>query len=252
MSNFSLPAREIQLKKVQVKPESSVKSSADTAMDLEKQITNKQAELDRLEQHMKQKKEETNQAIEEQKAQWEQERSRYIEQAQQEGYQHGYSQGEIDGQQQYQDLLVQANDTLQIAKQEYGEIVVKSDETILQIALAVAEKVLHEELKSHKEQFIPVAKSLIAQVKDHPQIKLFVPNSVYPLFIENKDELEAIVHHKTDFMIYPAEDKNPYQVMIETPSGKVDASIDSQLDEIRKRLFQISEEMTRESHENME
>ncbi|GAB2563540.1 flagellar assembly protein FliH [Gracilibacillus alcaliphilus] len=250
MSDYSIPLRDVRITKQE--PDQQPVNEQEAVDQIEKQIQKKQQELHDLQQKITIEQEQAMQKMESWRSNWEQERISYVEQAQQEGYQQGFDQGKKDSYHQFQQLLDQAQETLFIAKKEYQRIISESDETIIHIALAVAEKVLHTELTENKEQFFPVAQALIHQVKDHPEIKLYVPNEVYPMFVEQKEELAAIVHHQAGFSIYPIMSENKQQIMIETPFGKVDASIDSQLDEIRNHLSKVTEEITSECHESVE
>ncbi|WP_175495502.1 flagellar assembly protein FliH [Gracilibacillus orientalis] len=250
MSNSSFPTRQIQLRKIEIpktKQTSSDKDEKEMLYNIYQQIEDAEQQYNETWNKTEQLKEDTNSEIKQLRQAWEQERAHYVEQAQQEGYQQGFEQGKKDSIQQYQKLMEEATEVVDTAKQEYHKIIAESDETVLHIAMAVAEKVLKQSIEKDNTKFIGIAKSLLEQVKDQSSIKLFVSSNYYPMLIENKDELSSIIHDEIQFTIYPSRDLQGEQVMLETPFGRIDASVDSQLEEIRTRLFHVVEEITREN-----
>ncbi len=244
----TLPKRQIQIRKIDVPTYDYSEEEAENQLQkIYKQIESAKTQLDKVKEETQQLQEATNKEITEAKENWKEEKLQYIEQAQQEGYQQGFEQGQKDSLAQYQSIITEATDVLDNAKQEYYKIVAESDETVLEIAMATSEKVLHQTLEEDPTKFIGIAQTLINQVKDHPQIKLLVSSKYYALLLENKDELSSILHNQMEFMIYPSVDLTEEQILIETPYGRIEASLDTQLEEIRTRLFHVVEEITREN-----
>ncbi len=255
LSNRSLPPRQIQLRKIEApktKQNSSERDNKETLHNIYQQIENAERKYKETLNKTEQRKEEVQAEINQWRQEWEQEKANYIEQAQQEGYQQGFKQGQEDSIQQFQKIVEEARDVLKTANQEYHRIIAESDETVLQIAMAVAEKVLKQSIQQEHAKFVGIAQSLIEQVKDQSSIKLFVSSNYYPFLIENKDELSSMIHDDIEFRIYPSVELQGEQIMIETPSGRIDASVDSQLEEIRTRLFHVVEEITRENTNDIE
>ncbi|WP_170862682.1 flagellar assembly protein FliH [Gracilibacillus kekensis] len=248
MSNNPLPNRQIHLRKIDIPKQNYSEQEAENQLQkMYKQIESANAELEKVIEEKRKMQEATNKEIQAAKENWEQEKLQYIEQAQQEGYQQGFEQGQKDSLTQYNTIITEAVDVLDNAKQEYYNIVAESDETVLEIAMATSEKVLHQVLEEDPAKFLGIVHSLINQVKDHPHIKLLVSSKYYTLLLENKEELSSILHNQMEFMIYPSADLKEEQVLIETPFGRIDASLDTQLEEIRTRLFHVVEEITREN-----
>ncbi|QGH34535.1 flagellar assembly protein FliH [Gracilibacillus salitolerans] len=255
LSNRSLPPRQIQLRKIEI-PKTNQHSSEQDAKEridsIYQQIEDAEQQYKETLNKTEQRKEEVQSEINQWRQEWEKEKAHYIEQAQQEGYQQGFKQGQEDSTQLFQKKVEEAREVLRTAKQEYHKIIAESDETVLQIAMAVAEKVLKQSIQQDHAKFVGIAQSLIEQVEDQSSIKLFVSSNYYPFLIENKDELSSIIHDDIEFRIYPSMELQGEQIMIETPSGRIDASVDSQLEEIRTRLFHVVEEIMRENTNDTE
>ncbi|UOQ85574.1 flagellar assembly protein FliH [Gracilibacillus salinarum] len=253
MSNYSLPKRQIQLRKVESPAARSEQKEVMTEKEtITQQIADAKHQLNDTLQHTERLKLTAQQEIDKLRNDWEEERQQYIEQAQQEGYQQGFQQGKQDSTTQFQSLINQAEDVLRTANKEYHKIVAESDETILHLSLAVAEKVIQQSLEEDRAKFVGIAKSLMDQVKEHPAVTLFVSAQYYPVIQEYKEELNAILIKDIEFMIYPSSILAGEQIMIETPFGKIDASVDTQLEEIRNQLSYVVEEITREYTNDIE
>jgi flagellar assembly protein FliH len=68
--------------------------------------------------------------------------------------------------------------------------------------------------------------------------------SRYSFLLSRKDELIALFPREVDFYIYPDEDLLEEACLIESANGRIDASVDSQLDEIKNKLIDLLESGT--------
>ncbi|MFC4404581.1 flagellar assembly protein FliH [Gracilibacillus xinjiangensis] len=252
MSNqdkLSLPQKKIQIKPIAVK--NLKQASIETTDDSEEiKIQRKKEELAQLEEETNKRLEQTKAEINSLKEQWEQERVQYVEQAQQQGYQQGFQQGESDSINQYQTLLDQANSIVDLANQDYHHTLSQMDEQILQIAMAVAEKIVNITLEENKNSFYQLVKKAIEQVREQPKIKVYVHPEHYQLLLDNKDELQTITYNQAELLIYSEGEMTAGQAYIETPYGKIDASVETQLEEVRNKLAHLVEEISRGTTNN--
>ncbi|WP_175480311.1 flagellar assembly protein FliH [Gracilibacillus ureilyticus] len=239
----SLPQKRIQIKPIIRKTVNEINRYASEQEEFD--IEQKRKELAQIEEETNRKLEQTNEEINALREQWEQERAQYVEQAQQEGYQQGFRQGEQDSLAQYQSLIDQANATVDLANQDYLRKLSQMDEQILQIAMAVAEKVIDITLEDNKESFYQLVKKALEQVKEQPSIKIYIHPDHYQLLSDNKEELQTITYNQAELSIYNDSSLSNGQAIIETPFGKIDASVETQLEEIRNKLFHLVEEISR-------
>lgn len=249
LSNHRLiPIKQIQL----TNPDSAAQKEEETLQSLQNQINQAKTRLAALQEEIVQRKKTAEEDMKGKREQWEKERENFIAEAQQLGYQQGFDQGKLDSVQQYKQMIEEAIQVLNKSNEEYSKIIAESDETILQIAMAVSKKIMKQSLAEDPAKFLPITKALIDQVKSHPQITLLVSPAYYPLLVDNKDELSSIMAEQEKFRIYPSLELKGEQVIIETPFGRIDASIDSQLEEVKNRLFHVMEEMIRENPNHSE
>ncbi|MBA2174113.1 flagellar assembly protein FliH [Halobacillus locisalis] len=224
----------------------------------EAKLQEKQQQMDKklkeAEQHRVQVNEEVTRLkqqaekdIEEAKTRWAEERVKLVEEAKTEGYQAGFDQGLKESKQQFEAKLNQANAIIDEANQSYHRTVESSEETIIELAVRSAERILNYELDQREGAFVEVVKRAIKEVHDQPEITVTVHPDHYELVSAQREELHRITHSKADLSIYVRDDVDANGCLIESPFGLINAGVDQQLNELRQRLFEVvNEEATHE------
>ncbi|WP_035044711.1 flagellar assembly protein FliH [Anoxybacillus flavithermus] len=178
------------------------------------------------------------QQIAEEQRQWEEERSRWIEQARQEGYAVGLEQGRHDGFQQYTEAIREAKQIVQSANEQFYHMLQSADETILLVACKVAERIIGERLAENKEHFLGLVKQVIKEVREHEEVKIYVHPAYYDVVTRQKEELKALFSQDVHLFIYPDETLAETSCIVESPFGRVDASVDTQLEQLKLQLLE--------------
>ncbi|MFS0672434.1 flagellar assembly protein FliH [Ornithinibacillus sp. 179-J 7C1 HS] len=173
------------------------------------------------------------------KENWEQEKIQLIEQAKQKGYQAGFEQGKNESLEQFSHLITQANGIINDAKKDYLVTVEKSEETILKLAVHVAEKIMRQQLADNPEFFVPIVKEAISSIKDQRELSIYLHPDNYESVLSQKSELERILDSRANLSIYLNEALEKDSCLIEHPFGKIDASIHTQLNKIHQVLYEI-------------
>ena len=180
--------------------------------------------------------------IQQARNQWElEEKPMYMEQAQKEGYQQGKEDGIQQGYSEMADILAHAKDIVALSKQDYEKRIESAEPVILELAIKVAEKIIGLELNETNDTFLSIVKRTIKQARDNREVQLHVHPTQYPFILSQKEELDAIFPKNTDFYIYPDEDLSENSCIIESENGRIDASVDSQLHELRTKLIEFME-----------
>ncbi|OEH91260.1 flagellar assembly protein FliH [Bacillus solimangrovi] len=202
-----------------------------------------QHEAERIHREAEQYSEQILQQVEQERLNWENERQQFIEQARDEGYTAGFEQGSDEAHQQYTDIIDEAKRIVETSKEDYAKHLVESESTILLLAMKVAEKILDIKLTEQPEVFLNLVRRVIKEVKEHQNIQIHVHPSNFEFVVSQKEELLALFTHPTaELYIFPDDDLQEYQCKIESSFGRIDASVDSQLNEIKIKLLQILEE----------
>ncbi|MBP1949123.1 flagellar assembly protein FliH [Virgibacillus litoralis] len=251
MSNiFSNQSRIMKEKLIKVKPiELNNQDSVHASASLEDDRKSIQSEIDLAHDSLKQIQEQqailvqqTNAEIEKAKENWEIEREKYIKQAQDEGYKKGFELGKQEGQDQYKELLTNANKIVESATKDYHSTIDQSDETILELAIHVAEKIIKKELNENPESFIQIVNTAIKEIKDQSELSIYLHPNNYELVMKQKDEIVQLVDKDLNVSFYINDQLKEDSCLIEHPFGRIDASIDVQLQELREVLYEVNME----------
>jgi len=207
---------------------------------IEDRIKTAEDELSDLKQKRNELQEQTEAEIAEARAHWETEREAYVEAARQEGYETGVNQGRNQGYNEYAELITRANNVLEVAQKDYQATLEKSDHAIIELAIATAEKILNKKFDAEPEQFISIVTAAIEEIDDQSTITINLNPTNYEIVLSQKDELERILTHDTKLSIYLNVELEENDCIIEHPYGQIDASVDTQLKQIRDILHELA------------
>lgn len=219
--------------------ELEVKQLEEEANDKLRHAESKLAEVKQETERMVQQAQEE---VEQQKGKWEQEKQQLIEETKQAAYKDGHEQGKNDAFREYEQLIEEAKKIVETANHDYHAKVEQSEETILNLGIKIAEKVISKKLDDDPSAFMSIVHSVIHEVKELEQLALYVHPDQYPNVINQKSELEMIVDYQANLSIYPKNGLKQNQCYVESSFGRVDASVDSQLEELRAKLFSLLRE----------
>lgn len=183
-----------------------------------------------------------NATIEQRQQDWEKEKQSLIELTKKQAYEDGYEEGKKKALNDYENMIAKASDIIELSNKDYEQKVEQSEETILQLGIKAAEKILHKELEENPKNFTSIIKSVLEEVKQLEHVAIYVHPDQYQEVLEQKHELQYIMDHHANLSIYPKNNINTYQCYVESSFGRVDASIDSQLEELRLKLSILLEE----------
>lgn len=179
--------------------------------------------------------------LQQERQKWEQEKVNLIEEAKEEGFQVGWKEGEKQGYAEYQSYIQEAQKVIKAAKADYQSYLESSEKMILELALKVASKIVAMEIQDDQEAFLSLVKKAVKEVKNFSETQIHVHPNQYEFLLSKKEELLAIFTHDTNLVIYPDSDLTEGSCLIESPSGRIDAGIDTQLSEIKNALLECLE-----------
>lgn len=187
--------------------------------------------------------------IEVEKKNWHAEKEHWIEMAKQEGYSEGFDLGKQEGFKEYKTIIDEAHKIVELSKIDYQKNIEQSEMTILNLAVKTAEKIMGYTLDLNPNVFLNLVKRVIKEVKAHQDIQINVHPMYYDLILSQKEEIKTLFNSPvTELYINPDDELEPTNCILESSFGRIDASIDSQLNELKTKLLQILEgEMKDES-----
>ncbi len=211
-----------------------------TAEEQKEIIAHAHQEAQRIIEEAKRLADSIHSRISDEKEAWKQEKEQLIESAKQEGFSSGFNEGKDQGYKEYQKNILFAQEVIKNAKKDYQHQVESSEKTILQIGLKVAEKILGEKLGT-EDGFLSVVKRALKEAREYLDVELHVSPCHYEFLLSRKEELKAIFPHERDLYIFPNDELSNNSCIIESANGRIDASIDSQLEELKRKLIELLE-----------
>lgn len=98
---------------------------------------------------------------------------------------------------------------------------------------------MHDTLETSPEKMLSIVKNVLKEAAGYKEVDLHIHPGQYAFVMDNKEELDALFPNDTKCYVYPDDSLKPYQVYIESGSGRIDASIDIQLSELKAKLLEL-------------
>lgn len=179
--------------------------------------------------------------LDQEKSAWEIELENLKEKAKQVGHEEGLAEGRNQGYQEMREVLEGAKQIVVDSKIDYRNKIESSDQTILDLGLKVAQKILGEHINGQPENFMAIVKRALKEAREYREVSLHVNPIHYGFMLSQKEDLLNIFPKETELYIYPDADLSESSCIIESANGCMDASVDQQLGEIRHKLFELLE-----------
>lgn len=210
----------------------------------EQEMSLAQAEADRLLQHAKAQAEHI---IEEAKQAAETEVARIYQRASEDGYNQGYAEGHQKGQEEAsaatrkaaQDAVESVQRFLAQANQTRDAEIDRLSAEVLDVAVAVAEKVIHVSLKSSAEIIKRMIISATEKLKRREWVQIYVADCDVKGVAQSDPALAAALSSLSDHIkIVPMKDAETGTCIVEMPDEIIDASASTQLENIRSVIHE--------------
>src|SRR5699024_10997816 len=117
--------------------------------------------------------------------------------------------------------LNQVNELTEQAKQDYYKTIDKHEETIIQLAIATAEKIIHHEIQVDNSFIANIIGEAINELKNEAYIHIYCHPEAYELVVMQKPELEQIVGTKDLISIYVDPELKKLIVLLNIPMAKL-------------------------------
>lgn len=166
------------------------------------------------------------------------------QQAYNDGFQKGLEEGVIQGKQsgldEMQSLINEAVEKTQrmltIGEKDAKDMIVMAERQIVEIALAVASKILTYQITENPMVILPIVKNALERVCDQEQIVLRVSVDDFETVMQAKQEFQNMVGGEQALTVLVDRTIVRGNCVIDTSYGMVDARIDTQFDSIKTAL----------------
>jgi len=175
-------------------------------------------------------------AIENEKEAWEEQKEVERKEAQQVGYKVGFDEAYEKVFEQYDEHLNEANNIVTLAKEDYDKTISKHEQAIVNLAIAVAEKITIAKIEEDPAQFQQMVEQAILELKDSSNVEIFVHPSQYDFILNQKEELQQMVRDEDIISVYSDKTLDEYSCVIKHLYGQIDVSVDTQLKQLKRAL----------------
>lgn len=153
------------------------------------------------------------------------------------GLEEGRKTGEIMAEQQLQAILNQYHASLQAVDQMRQLLVDQAQLDILDLVIHTAEKVVRSHIVLHSQSLLPMIKEALNSLKSRKNVTIYL-NTEDHQYLSSVNEAERTkwLGTQVDFQADPELSRG--SLRLETPSGELDASIETQFEQIREKLSQ--------------
>jgi flagellar assembly protein FliH len=160
-----------------------------------------------------------------------------FEQGQSEGFEKAHDEHKQELKDETAMLLITFRDIIQALEQEKNNLIDQNIDTLKDISVSVAEKVIQVGLKSSGEIIKKMIVSATEKLKRKEWVKIYISKADASMFVEaNTDLAKALVHLSDNLKIVAMENGAPGTCIIELPDQIIDASANTQLENIRSIL----------------
>jgi flagellar assembly protein FliH len=164
------------------------------------------------------------------------------------GYQEGYDAGTIQGrndvdnekQSTMSTARKEAQQIMELAQQEAKTMIIGAERDIVELALAIARKILAREIEENPLVVLPIVKEALEKVRDQDEVNIRVSPDDFELVVQAKKDLQTTVGRSQALKVTCDETLTIGSCIIETNYGTVDARIESQLENLKLVLRDIT------------
>ncbi|RKD24199.1 flagellar assembly protein FliH [Ammoniphilus oxalaticus] len=169
-----------------------------------------------------------------------------LEQARTEGYQAGFESGQLEGEQtamrEYETLLQEAQEVLMEAGQEKQRTLGEAETFLVRLSTEIAHKIVMETIEIQPDLVLGLVKETLRRVKERESVSIHVHPSDYSLLQAERKQILSWVDEQVEVKVCPDKSVGRGGCIIRTSEGSVDATIDTQLNEIKNCLMSLVKE----------
>ncbi|MCG0278394.1 MAG: hypothetical protein L5656_07660 [Thermanaeromonas sp.] len=156
-----------------------------------------------------------------------------------EGYRRGLEEAKAEGEalrREGEKIREEARVVLKEAKEAYNETIKRAEEKILELAIEIASEIIGREVELNKEIILDIARRAIERVAEGQAYTIYASPEEAAFLRQHREELlkEAPLNARLQVIADPG--VRPGGCRVETENGFVDATVDTQLEEIRRLL----------------
>lgn len=160
-----------------------------------------------------------------------------LEEARQQGMQIGINEGYQKATEEVFSRVINLEAIADSSFQLKKEIILSAESEILQLSIAIAEKVLKKQLEIKPEMITEIIRSAINELKDKEDIKIIVNPALKDQLYSFSEELKTVIKGMKTVKIIEDKTIHANSAIIESPESRIDARIETQISKITEELM---------------
>ena len=164
-----------------------------------------------------------------------------LKQGKEEGYRRGLEAAEKElkeKQEQAVWALDEAHRLLEEARRRYREIVHSSEETVVELSVAVAEKLLNRQLSLEPEAITDLVRQGLQDLPSGNGVKVLVNPEDAPFCLQHREELQQEAYPAGELEVVPRQEIPRGNCRVETEQGAVEIKLEEEKERLRQILRQ--------------
>jgi flagellar biosynthesis/type III secretory pathway protein FliH len=150
----------------------------------------------------------------------------------------GLAQGIRAAEESYRAKLARLDALSASLQQERAEFFSRIEPELVRLAIAIAEKTIQRELETQPDTVLHLLRTALKRIRDREHLRISVNPRDFDQVKQARDDLISAVDGLRKLEIVEDRRVGPGGSLIESPSGTLDARIDTQLDQISQALIE--------------
>ncbi|WP_019553199.1 FliH/SctL family protein [Propionispira raffinosivorans] len=159
------------------------------------------------------------------------------------GYDKGHNEGYEAAVKEQQGIIETANkkaeSTIALAETEKENCVQQAEKQIIELVMAIADKVLPQHFIDAPQLILPMVRSALNKVKDQNNIVIRVSPPNYEFVLMGKNEFQSMLDGQGTLKISSDPALGDSDCIIESANGNVDARLATQLEIVKKSIQEV-------------
>ena len=149
------------------------------------------------------------------------------------GFKEGYQKAAEEVFSKVINLEAIADSSFQLKK----EIILSAEHEILQLSIAIAEKILKQQLEIKPEMITEIIRAAINELKDKEEIKIIVNPALKEQLYSFSEELKTAIKGMKTIKIVEDKTIHANSAIIESPESRIDVRLETQIAQITEELM---------------
>jgi len=152
----------------------------------------------------------------------------------------GYRIGVTDGTQAAEELASRLESAIAEVARERASLLDSVEQEVLKLCVEAVEKIVRHEIKSDPRVVLRVIHACLRRVRDRNDVAVRVSPGEVELVKESREELLSAADGLDSFTIIDDRRITPGGCVVEAPSGDIDARVETQVDQVSKKLAETN------------